>query len=77
MNFFDKDFPFLQSTSIWTVAFSTMGGIYKANLQPNFFLSVVTLDSTVAVASYAFVSALVGYCTKKVLDSLFKKNNPE
>ncbi len=77
MLFQDKEFPFISSTSMWTIAFSTMGGIYKANTQVNLMLNAVDFEGSFAVATYAFVSAVVGYCTKKALDFLFKKSNRE
>ena len=64
---------FLGNTAIWTVAFSTIGGVYKAQASPRLLLDSLTMDGSVAVISYAFMSAVVGYTTKKVLDYLFKK----
>ncbi len=59
-------------TSIWTVVFSTVGGVYKAHASPHLMLDSVTMDGSVSVVCYAFLSAVVGYCTKKGLDYLFK-----
>lgn len=73
----DKEYPFISSTSMWTIAFSTIGGIYKVNTQANLMLNAVDVEGSFAVATYAFVSAVVGYCTKKAMDFLFKKSNKE
>ena len=59
-------------TSIWTIAFSTIGGVTKAHATP-LFLNTLTLDGSITVVSYAFMSAVIGYCTKKGLDYLFTK----
>lgn len=59
-------------TSLWTVAFSTLGGVYKAHASPHLMLDTITLDGSVTVVCYAFLSAVVGYATKKGLDFLFK-----
>lgn len=69
----DKFTSLLQNTSVWTVASATAGGVYKTVAQHQILLNAVTLDGSISVASYAFLSAAVGYCTKKALDSLFKK----
>ncbi|GAA4457075.1 hypothetical protein [Rurimicrobium arvi] len=61
------------TTSIWTVAFSTIGGVYKAQAIPHLLMDSLTLDGSIAVMSYAFISAVVGYCTKKGLDYVFAK----
>lgn len=63
---------FFGRTSLWTVAFSTVGGVYKAHASPHLLLDSLSLDGSVAVVSYAFLSAVVGYSTKKGLDYLFK-----
>lgn len=68
-----NNFPFSKGTTLWTVAFSTVGGVYKAQASPRLLLDALTFDGSVAVMSYAFISAVVGYCTKKGLDFLFKK----
>lgn len=75
MIFQDKEYPFISSTSMWTIAFSTIGGIYKANTQVNLMLNAVDIEGSFAVATYAFVSAVVGYCTKKAMDFLFEKTD--
>lgn len=69
----DKIIQIVQSTSLWTIASGTIGGTYKAIVQPKLLLNALTIDGTISVAAYAFVSAAVGYCTKKVLDYLFQK----
>lgn len=67
-------FPFKKGTTMWTVAFSTIGGVYKAQASPHhIMLDSLTMDGSVAVIGYAFMSAVVGYCTKKGLDYLFTK----
>lgn len=55
--------PFQKATTLWTV-----GGVYKAQASPGSLPM-----SSVSVVSYAFMSAVVGYCTKKGLDYLFEK----
>lgn len=71
---FPNDQPsFLGKTSIWTVAFSTIGGVYKAHASPHLLLDSLTMDGSIAVVGYAFLSAVVGYCTKRGLDYLFEK----
>jgi isoprenylcysteine carboxyl methyltransferase (ICMT) family protein YpbQ len=72
-NHHDKILHILQSTSLWTIASGTIGGMYKTIAHPTPLLNVVTVDGTISVATYAFVSAVVGYCTKKVMDYLFQK----
>lgn len=66
---------FFGKTSLWTVVFSTIGGVYKANASPHIFLDSLTLDGSVSVVCYAFLSAVVGYGTKKGLDYLFKNKD--
>ncbi|MBN9482195.1 MAG: hypothetical protein J0H46_02505 [Bacteroidetes bacterium] len=78
MNINHNPFPpeqpsFLGNTSIWTVACSTIGGVYKAQATPRLLLDSLTMDGSISVIAYAFMSAVVGYCTKKGLDYLFKK----
>ena len=58
---------------LWTVASGTIGGVYKAQAMPKLLLSSLTVDGSTAVVAYAFISAVVGYCTKKGLDYLFAK----
>jgi len=62
-----------EATTLWTVAFGTIGGVYKAQAMPKLLLSSLTMDGSLAVVSYAFISAVVGYCTKKGMDYLFEK----
>jgi hypothetical protein len=69
----DKLFSFLQNTSVWTIASGTVGGVYKTLNHYSIILNSVSVDGSISVASYAFLSAAVGYCTKKGLDYLFKK----
>ena len=69
----EKLFSFLQNTSVWTVTSGTLGGVYKTINLHQILLSSVNVDGGFAVASYAFLSAAVGYCTKKALDYLFSK----
>lgn len=70
----NENSSFFGKTSIWTVAFSTIGGVYKAHASPHhLLLDSLTMDGSVAVIGYAFMSAVVGYCTKKGLDYLFAK----
>lgn len=69
----DKLFSLLQNTSVWTIASGTVGGVYKSLNQHSILLNSLSIDGSVSVASYAFLSATVGYCTKKALDHLFKK----
>lgn len=69
----DKVFSFLHNTSVWTIASGTVGGVYKSMSHHSIMLNSVSLDGSISVASYAFLSAAVGYCTKKSLDHLFKK----
>lgn len=64
---------FFGKTSIWTIAFSTIGGVAKAKASPVLLLEALTLDGSLTVISYAFMSAIVGYGTKKGLDFLFNK----
>ena len=73
-NYPPNDHPsFLGKTSLWTIAFSTVGGVYKAQASPHLLLDSLSMNGSIAVISYAFMSAVVGYCTKKGLDFLFKK----
>lgn len=73
-NFPNEHASIFGKTSIWTVAFSTVGGVYKAHASPqNLLLDSLTTDGSIAVIGYAFMSAVVGYCTKKGLDYLFTK----
>lgn len=69
----DKVFSFLHNTSVWTIASGTAGGVYKSLSQNTIILDTVSMDGSFSVASYAFLSATVGYCTKRALDYLFKK----
>lgn len=64
---------FGKGTTLWTVAFSTIGGVYKAQATPQLLLSSLSWDGSVSVIAYAFMSAVVGYGTKKGLDYLFNK----
>lgn len=67
----------LRGTMLWTVACSTLGGVYKAQSTPRLLLDSLTLDGSMAVISYAFMSAVIGYCTKKLLDYFFSKTNKD
>jgi hypothetical protein len=69
----EKLFPFLHNTSVWTITSGTLGGVYKTLSHHPIMLNSVTIDGSISVVSYAFMSAAVGYCTKKGLDYLFKK----
>ena len=61
------------NTSLWTIGFSTVGGVYKAHVMPKLLLDSLSIDGSIAVIFYAFLSAVVGYGTKKALDYLFSK----
>lgn len=70
------DHSMFGKTSIWTIAFSTIGGVVsEVSSTPHLLLDALTLDGSLTVISYAFMSAVVGYCTKKGLDFLFKRPN--
>ncbi len=69
----NSEWPFGEATTLWTVAFGTIGGVYKAQAIPHLLLNSLTMDGSVAVVSYAFMSAVIGYCTKKGMDYLFEK----
>lgn len=69
----NSEWPFGEATTLWTVAFGTIGGVYKARITPQLLLNSLTIDGSVAVVSYAFMSAVIGYCTKKGMDYLFEK----
>lgn len=69
----DKLFSLLHNTSVWTTTSGTVGGVYKILSHHPIMLNSVTVDGSVSVVSYAFLSAAVGYCTKKSLDYLFRK----
>lgn len=69
----DKLISLLHNTSVWTIASGTVGGVYKTIAQPTILLNTVTIDGSISVATYAFLSAAIGYCTKKGLDFLFQK----
>ena len=69
----DKITAVLQNTSVWTVTSATMGGVYKTLVQHKILLNSVSVDGSISVMTYAFLSAAVGYCTKKALDYLFSK----
>jgi hypothetical protein len=64
------NYPF-DGNTLWTMACGTMGGIYKLQSSPELLVSSLTLDGTLSVAIYAFVSAIVGYGGKKLIDYLF------
>lgn len=68
----NNNFPFSRYTTLWTVACSTIGGIYKAQASPRIILDVLSFNSSLAVMAYAFMSAMVGYCTKKGMDYFFE-----
>ena len=61
------------NTSLWTMGFSTVGGVYKAHVMPTLLLDSLSINGSIAVIFYAFLSAVVGYGTKKALDYLFSK----
>ncbi|OSZ81910.1 hypothetical protein CAP35_01170 [Chitinophagaceae bacterium IBVUCB1] len=69
----NNDWSAGEVTTLWTVASGTIGGVYKAQAMPKLLLNSLTADGSMAVVAYAFISAVVGYCTKKGLDYLFVK----
>ncbi len=69
----NDQWPINEATTLWTVAFGTIGGVYKAQAIPHLLLNSLTMEGSVAVVSYAFMSAVIGYCTKRGMDYLFEK----
>lgn len=69
--------PFFKGTTLWTMAFSTFGGVYKAQASPRVLLDAVSIDGSITVMTYAFISAVVGYGTKKALDHFFRKTKEQ
>jgi hypothetical protein len=69
----DKLSSIVQNTSVWTVTTATIGGVYQSITQPFILLDAISIEGSISVIGYAFMSAAVGYCTKKAFDLLFQK----
>jgi len=63
-----------QITAIVTTTSGFFGGMSRA-FTGNLLLNAITFQSLLEVSVYAAVSALVGYCTKLIIDLIRKPKN--